>query len=1555
MSWPTEMDPDLREFLELRQDSAIKVYTVDPNLLEEHRRQEESFRTGGYGDRQVSELLQNAVDAIGSGRTGMVELRLADGNLYCANEGEPFGEAGVRAVTYAFLSSKRKDQIGRFGLGFKSVLGVSDNPQVYSHKISFQFNDPQTTTRVNAALGTDADLPLLRIPTVTDPFRAAAADRNLAELMEWATTIVKLPLTRNMDRIREELERFNERSLLFFKSLSTLRISIQKSPGTAPESRDLLREQSTDGREVTLTSAEGKSARWLYAEREYKPSRTVLDSLPETARRPSMLVSYAVRPEQRNSTGSFWAWFPLKDETTASGYFNAPWHVNDDRTSLIMPSLLNTEMLKVAADLFLDVIVRASTPSNPAGHLSLLPARGREVRSRADDILSRDVPDRAAQRPIIPDLKGVLRHPGYFTGVPGLSDGPEGSLSRQSVAAWASCVERDTFPHPDCFASPTSRSRLRTLMTAAGKRAAPTVSIAKWLGEAVASADPARVARTIVLARELREQSPQMKGAVAPAAIVLLEGGGWARIDDSLKVLLPSEDMLADPTIKIVDRRVAAVPETMAALRDLGFREQSADEVVMAIAAGASPRWAQNEWRIFWNAAASASQRAAEDAINRIRVQQIDVLLPTVSGKWRPATQVLSRSEFALDLVDRHLDLSIVPNHRLALVAGACTRPAPRHPLSDDGLRTEYCREIEAEARRQARDMGVTVAAVDVPCDIGVGPLDILADEGLSPLDRANWTADIVKQMDRDPALARIRLRGRTPAELPVVRFERWAAVKYGAVRTSHGVLPPTEALSSDLSRFRTFLAVAMDPQVSEALELVDNLRKVPRRRLEDFLQGAGYKVGAEEADAFAELLETIAARKDMGAPEWIPAVSGGQVELHQRSTVVVTDRAADSAAADEAGLAYIPAEGRYTALVERWGLQRAEEAIQRSTEIRGASNPAPILDRFPTLQKVVTMKLANRLMATAESIELVTQSVQGVSRAVRPFAVRDGVIFVDRGLDDAATLARVSDALGLGLGRSDIQAVLKNDEKHRQSKLIAAASAAPSDEERLLLLVGADAMRARFPDGLLAAVEAQRGHLTDEDIADLFLRVHGQEAVRALRDELEERGVAVPSQWDGSDAAVKMVKELGFDTSFAGTRDVRPPAVTHVQGRVELKPLHSYQEALARQIGTLATTFNETTRRGLLYLPTGAGKTRVTVQAILGLLMRGEVRSPILWIAQSVELCEQAIESFTEVWRAIGDTRPLDVSRFWSGYELDESPEELQVVVAIDDTLKSRLPEPQYEWLTTPGMVVIDEAHTAGSKTYTEILAMLGLTARETPRPLLGLTATPFRGTNPEVNERFVQRFGKNRLEALPPEREIEYLRSEGVLSEVDYRVLEGKTLSVNEQDDQFRTLREVSKSMLTSIGADMDRTQTVVRDIVRELGEHPDWPILVFAASVPSAHTIAALLRLEGIEADSIDGSARKGQRRATIDRFKSGETQVLVNCDLLTQGFDAPKVRALYIARPTFSPNRYLQMVGRGLRGPKNGGTERCLIVNVRDTFDEFGSELAYTEFDYLWNRN
>ena len=82
---------------------------------------------------------------------------------------------------------------------------------------------------------------------------------------------------------------------------------------------------------------------------------------------------------------------------------------------------------------------------------------------------------------------------------------------------------------------------------------------------------------------------------------------------------------------------------------------------------------------------------------------------------------------------------------------------------------------------------------------------------------------------------------------------------------------------------------------------------------------------------------------------------------------------------------------------------------------------------------------------------------------------------------------------------------------------------------------------------------------------------------------------------------------------------------------------------------------------------------------------------------------------------------------------------------------------------------------------------------------------------------------------------------------------------------------------------------------------------------------------------------------------------EIRVLTNYNVLTQGFDAPEVRAVYVTRPTFSPNLYQQMIGRGLRGPLNGGSDEVLIVNVADNLEKYGGQLAFHHFDYLWRND
>ena len=87
--------------------------------------------------------------------------------------------------------------------------------------------------------------------------------------------------------------------------------------------------------------------------------------------------------------------------------------------------------------------------------------------------------------------------------------------------------------------------------------------------------------------------------------------------------------------------------------------------------------------------------------------------------------------------------------------------------------------------------------------------------------------------------------------------------------------------------------------------------------------------------------------------------------------------------------------------------------------------------------------------------------------------------------------------------------------------------------------------------------------------------------------------------------------------------------------------------------------------------------------------------------------------------------------------------------------------------------------------------------------------------------------------------------------------------------------------------------------------------------------------MLNMAGYSSKHIDGSTPPFQRKRVIDEFRDNNLQFLTNYDILTTGFDAPKTDGVIILRATEDVQQPLiiQMIGRGLRGPKFGGSEDC----------------------------
>ena len=127
-------------------ERVLAAWRAAPDRFREDANAEEDLALGGYRDRAVVELAQNAADAATrAGVPGRLLLRLADTDdglvLVAANTGAPLDAAGVRSLASLRASAKRDEpSVGRFGVGFAAVLALTDAPAVVSHGRGVRFS-----------------------------------------------------------------------------------------------------------------------------------------------------------------------------------------------------------------------------------------------------------------------------------------------------------------------------------------------------------------------------------------------------------------------------------------------------------------------------------------------------------------------------------------------------------------------------------------------------------------------------------------------------------------------------------------------------------------------------------------------------------------------------------------------------------------------------------------------------------------------------------------------------------------------------------------------------------------------------------------------------------------------------------------------------------------------------------------------------------------------------------------------------------------------------------------------------------------------------------------------------------------------------------------------------------------------------------------------------------------------------------------------------------------------------------------------------------------------
>jgi superfamily II DNA or RNA helicase len=1547
---------------------AFDSYRANPNLITEHANHEESIRVGGYSNRTLLELVQNAADAMAGAaeheeRAGRVEIVLDLGRqtLYCANAGRPFSRSGLTTLAHAHLSGKRGDEIGRFGLGFKSVLAVTDAPQVFSRSISFEFNSAKAKESFASIGSAVRKYPVLRTITRINAESEFDKDPILGELAQWATTIVKLPHASKLESLRKEIEEFRSEFLLFVKAVREVRLRVIGADDDFDTSH--VSRRLGDGR-FRIERPEGGHDDWYVEDRMHTPSPEARTEVGEAVSRGQVKVTVAMPARiTQLRLGEFWSYFPLQDRTSASALFNAPWSVNDDRTTLLENDY-NREILVALSKMFVDMLPKVSSGDDPAAHLDYMPARGRETHSLGDDVLCAHVPHLGAKQALVPDATGTLR---MALDLRPLDFGV--GASEADHEEWINSPNtQENVPHWRCYTNNQRVTRLRQLYINSvdpgfmdrrsrdemrALEQVPKRGVLTWLREWADGGD----ARSAAQALEFVVQNPKVEGI--NSAKVIPTTAGMCSIKDRGHVYLRGLEEGVEGA-SFVRPDFLAVPGVEKKLTDRGFRELDPMAIFEARMAKLSPEPEGDELPKLWEAAKEVPVTQAQKVVAGSKAGGFRLPVPTCDGGWAPPEQVLDIDGLGGSIPERTLDRSrcVV---QVAHEAGVVHAPRKSYSIDDEIYFQAYGEYVLDELNRRLGPGERAIERVEFDKNDGPGPFSVLfmlEEAQASPSIRETWSVQLLG-FDEDGYWACEDTD--TGNRYRVISPVRWAVERAGVLNSTRGPRGPRDMVSASLVTFEALLPLFRGPRrVEDLLELPKVLKDVPAEVLREALTAEFVNPAVKDPTLTAFVLTAVEISYPNAHPPLIPARVGRVVEAKRPDAVYLATTEEERELLRDKHKPYLwAAQDEVELLVDAVGCHRFADSFSFSLLVDGRQDAERVIDVYTGLRSMfVDDKVMNASVAKAVHIAKRVTTEDGVEDKSLDWHL-DGLTLVVRAdLDERQVLDILNEAFSLHLTNAEMSGVLQAGIEQQLEDQRQSARAASSDAERLEILLGEDTLRDRLPKGLWQALESQG--LVDEttSVGKLFLTVYGSDSIKHLAAEFSGEGYPdVPTAWAGGALTISWLRKMGFGAKYAGRRTHRQDEEFVVPGAVKLNVLHDFQEDISLQLRAVLTSRDAEGRhrKGMVELPTGAGKTRVATETVLRLFIEGKLRGTVLWIAQSEELCEQAVQTFSTVWRGLGDERPLTVGRLWHSNVVHEPDTEFSVVVATDAKLNVLVDSAEYEWLSRATAVFVDEAHRAGGSTmYTKIFRWLGVDGRSWKRPLVGISATPFKG-RPDVHsgqtDDLVARFGTHKMSAFDG-NPYDELAKIGVLARVEHEVLPGVEVTLEPGElAQVRSMRKLEPKVLDRIGQNQARMRILVDHI---LSQDPEWPILVFTPNVLSAQVLAATLRYRDVAAAAVSGQTGRQERRDVIQRFKDRGIRVLANCDLLIQGFDAPGVRALYIARPTFSPSAYIQMAGRGLRGPANGGKPECLIVDVADNFGAVNDFLGYKAYEDLWRK-
>lgn len=242
--------------------------------------------------------------------------------------------------------------------------------------------------------------------------------------------------------------------------------------------------------------------------------------------------------------------------------------------------------------------------------------------------------------------------------------------------------------------------------------------------------------------------------------------------------------------------------------------------------------------------------------------------------------------------------------------------------------------------------------------------------------------------------------------------------------------------------------------------------------------------------------------------------------------------------------------------------------------------------------------------------------------------------------------------------------------------------------------------------------------------------------------------------------------------------------------------------------------------------------------------------------------------------------------------------------------------------------VIILDDEAQEGSKVGSQLDTFI----RSVPNAkLIGLTATPFR-LSPSMKGTMLKMMNRDRdciYSSIEDVVQIQEVIAEDGWTKLDYRIrdIDEKELKLNTSGTDY-TLDSIKKFNKTN--STISKCISEVRSLLKEGRKS----ILVSVPFIEDAKQMEEHLDCCKAVYSGMDTK----ERDKIIEGFKSLEIKVVVQCMILSVGFDHPQLDAMIMAKPSNSLTFVYQFLGRGVR--KHPNKKDCVVVDLSGNCEKFG---------------